>query len=93
MGYSLVAIKNDMGKAVKIMPAAMKLHNFCIDYDVGISKFEKTTSQWMNACEELDKWLKCVRTGVDVDSWTHIVPESMYPSASRAEKSLRFGES
>ena len=79
-------LKNEMEKAVKIMPAAMKLHNFCIDNNGGIPKFEKTTSQWMNAYEELDKWLEWVRTGVDVDSWMHIVPESMSSSESRAEK-------
>ena len=71
---------------MKDMIAAIKLNNFCIVQDVGIPKVEKTTAQWMNACEELDKRLKCVWTGIDVDFWTHIVPESMYPSASRAKK-------
>ena len=83
-------LKKDMGNAVKIMPAAMKLHNFCIDHVGGIPKLDKTTAQWMNACEDLDKWLKWVRTGVDVDSWMHIVPETIYSSASRAERKFEI---
>ena len=79
-------LKHDMENAVKITPAAMKLHNFCIDNDGGIPKAEKTKRDWWDACEQLDKWLKWVRSGEDPDDWMDIELEPLSTSAKRAEK-------
>ena len=67
-----------MGIAVKIMSVAMNLHNFCIDNDGGMVKWEKSTRKWVDANEELVKWLDWIRRGGfrfldDQSSWTDVV--------------------
>ena len=76
-----------MENAVKIAPAAMGLHNFCIDNDGG-NKGREDKERLVGRLRAVEICLKWVRTGDDPDDCMDIALEPLSSSAKRAEKKL-----
>lgn len=74
----------EMRTNVKIVPTAMLLHNFCVNYDRGYTKRWRSPEEWKAASVRLDEWLEFCQRGED-NHLMEVVVEDMGTAAKRAE--------
>lgn len=58
----------NLHKATLTISVAMRLQNFSINYDGGISKPHKSRNKWKESRRMLEKWLLWVRDDIDTDA-------------------------
>lgn len=78
-------LRYHLHRSIRIIPAAMKLQNYCINNGLPIRKRKRSELEWAHAFDLQREWLRWVRTNQENMGWSDVDIEQMSTLSRQAE--------